>query len=476
MVVRRILLFVGLTACLISTSNICAQTKQELVLKENAFSLVAEQVGPAVVSVSVSQVHTSRKSQYNSRFRSVDPFLDQFLKEFFESPPMEFRQSGLGSGVIIDEKGYILTNEHVVGNADKIEVTLSDGRKYEGILKGADTRSDLAVIKIDAENLPVAKLGNSDNVKIGQWVVAIGNPFGFIMSTPQPTITVGVVSALHRSFAYRGTDAQRYYGNLIQTDAAINRGNSGGPLVNLNGEIVGISALIFSTTGGYQGIGFAIPINRAKQIIDELIAGKNVKYGWLGVQVQSVTPELIDIFKFPDDKGALIADVVANSPAEIGGLKKGDLIRKIDDHAINNSSDLVNVVSSRAVGEIIKIGVIRGGKETSINVKIGERSSGGMVISKEKKSNDSDWRGIQVSDLFDDRTKNMNESSGKGVIIVNIIPGTLAVRSGVNIGDIIDEVDRKEVKNTDDFKNITKNVKGESLIHTNRGYFVIKEK
>lgn len=455
--------FLILSILILIPLNISAATLSDLALQEDTFIKVAEQVGPAVVSVSVVQVYTYGGKRYYYPFRSFDPHLDEFLREFFEAP-REYRQSGLGSGVIIDKEGYILTNEHVVSGADEIEVTLPDGRKFKGVLKGADPRSDLAVIKIDAPDLPVAKLGDSDKIKTGQWVMAIGNPFGFIMNNPQPTITVGLISALHRSFSYKGMDQHRYYGNLIQTDAAINRGNSGGPLVNLKGEIIGINALIYSTTGGYQGIGFAIPINRAKKILDELIAGKEIIYGWMGVQVQSLTPELVASFSFPDTKGALIAEIISDSPADKSGLKKGDLIRKIDDKEVLNSNDLVNIITSLNLGEKVEVLVWRDGKEVPYTITIGQRPEEGKVILEEITASDTKgWRGLEVIE------------SDNGLKVFSVTPGSPGFIAGIRENDIIDEIDRKEIKGLTDFNAIIEKLKGEVLVHTNRGYFVVKE-
>ena len=258
---------------------------------------VAKRIGPAVVSISTE---VTEKVQMQSR----DEMFNQFFEDFFgQMPQREFKQRGLGTGVIINADGYILTNEHVVHGADKVTVTLPDGREFKGETKGADIRSDLAIVKIAAKNLPFAELGNSDAVKIGHWAIAIGNPFGFAVGGNEPTVTVGVISAIHRSI--RGP-MDRDYSDLIQTDAAINPGNSGGPLVNLDGKVIGINAAIFSTTGGYQGLGFAVTSNKAKAILDQLIQGKKIRYGWLGVNVQPVTQELADYFKLDSKEGDLI--------------------------------------------------------------------------------------------------------------------------------------------------------------------------
>ncbi|MDD5254616.1 MAG: trypsin-like peptidase domain-containing protein, partial [Candidatus Omnitrophica bacterium] len=274
---------------------------------EDAVVNVANTAGKAVVSISTE---ITSKSQGVRRFYFGQPFgespfggndLERFFNDFFgEIPEREYKQTGLGSGVIIDQEGYILTNEHVVRGADKITVTLSDGREFKGEVKGQDMRSDLAVIKINANSLPIASLGDSDGLRIGQWVVAIGNPFGFALENPEPTVTAGVISALHRSLGRGLSRGERDYNDLIQTDAAINPGNSGGPLVNLKGEVIGINVAIFSTSGGYQGIGFAIPVNNAKRILSRLIEGKKILYGWMGVTIQDLTGEMSSYFGLPD--------------------------------------------------------------------------------------------------------------------------------------------------------------------------------
>lgn len=328
---------------------------------EDAVIKVAALTGKAVVSISTertSRVQGMRTPFGESPFDQNDP-LRKFFEDFFgQVPEREYKQVGLGSGVIIDREGYILTNQHVVSEAEKITVTLPDGREFKGELKGQDVRADLAVIKINARNLPAAFLGDSNKLRIGEWVVAIGNPFGFALQSTEPTVTVGVVSALHRSLG-RAVSIDKDYGDLIQTDAAINPGNSGGPLVNLKGEIVGINVAIFSTSGGYQGVGFAIPINNAKRIIERLIEGKKILYGWLGVTVQDLTEDLAEYFGLADKNGALAVGVMESSPAQKAGLKEGDVIRKFDDKPVNNVRELLNLVNMTEVGRKIKIDLIR---------------------------------------------------------------------------------------------------------------------
>ncbi|HDN85752.1 MAG TPA: trypsin-like serine protease, partial [Candidatus Omnitrophica bacterium] len=266
--------------------NSSAQSIRDL---EEATIKVAEKVGKAVVSISTVVRKKMGRWEFEPPFE--DEFFRRFFEEFFGEFPRERKEIGLGSGVIIDKDGYILTNEHVIQGAEEIKVRLPDGREFKAEVKGVDKRSDLAVIKINAHNLPVAELGDSDNLKIGQWVVAIGNPFGFAIESPQPTVTVGVISALHRYLPRIGK-RERFYDDLIQTDAAINPGNSGGPLVDLNGKVIGINVAIITTSGGYEGIGFAIPINRAKRILGKLIRGEKILYGWLGITIQDLNEDL----------------------------------------------------------------------------------------------------------------------------------------------------------------------------------------
>ena len=448
---------------------------------QDAIMDVAEGVGRAVVSVSTESIRKSPKIK-RYRFGSspfeespFDDFFGDFFEDYFGALPDQ-KQVGVGSGVIIDERGYILTNEHVVANADKITVTLPDGRKFKGKLQGSDSRSDLAVVKIDAAKLPVAKLGNSDDVKIGQWVVAIGNPFAFYIHSPEPTVTVGVVSALHRSLP-RTSRRDRDYSDLIQTDAAINPGNSGGPLVNLNGEIVGINVAIFSTTGGYQGVGFAIPINIAGRIIGRLIEGRKIAYGWLGVNIQDLDEDLSDYFNLKETQGVIIADVLDGSPAEDGGLKSGDILTSFDGKSVKNMRELLKIVGTAEVGKKVKIDIFRSGKKITKEVEIGERPEdlegfGGLG----EASITSTWRGIEVNNITPETKRRFRTEDDAGVVITDIKEDTPASESNLNVGDIIDEINTHPVKNLKDFKRVTKNIKGKALVRTKRGYFIVKKK
>ncbi|MDD4979855.1 MAG: Do family serine endopeptidase [Candidatus Omnitrophica bacterium] len=450
---------------------------------EDAVVNVANIAGKAVVSISTehtAKIGGGKRFYFNSPFGQEAPFgEDEFFRRFFdeffgEMPQKEYKQMGLGSGVIIDAEGYILTNEHVVNDADKINVILPDGREFKGELKGKDLRSDLAVIKINARNLPIASLGDSDNLKIGQWVVAIGNPFGFAMQNSEPTVTVGVISALHRSLG-RTVSRERDYNDLIQTDTAINPGNSGGPLVNLKGEIVGINVAIFSTSGGYQGIGFAIPINSAKRIISRLIEGKKIMYGWLGVTVQDLTEDLAKHFGLADKNGVLVAKTLENSPAEKGGIKEGDIIKEFDNKRVNNVRELLSIVGKEEVGQKVKLNVIRDKHPVSLEVVIGERPQD--LEEKEEaaveKAQDK-WRGLAVEDLNPENIKRFGIEEKRGVVVIDVESNSPVDEAGIIPGDVILELNRQEVNNLADYQKLTKGLKGDCLVKTDRGFFLIK--
>ena len=451
---------------------------------EDAIINVAATAGKAVVSI--SSEHVTRMQGNRSRrfyFRSPsgespfgeDDSFRRFFDDFFgEMPDREFKQIGLGSGVIVDPEGYILTNQHVVDEADKITVTLPDGREFKGEVKGQDSRSDLAIVKVNARDLPVAALGDSDNLKIGQWVVAIGNPFGFALQNPEPTVTAGVIGALHRSLG-RTLSADRDYGDLIQTDAAINPGNSGGPLVNLNGEVVGINVAIFSTSGGYQGVGFAIPINNAKRIISSLIRGKKIIYGWLGVTVQDLTDDLAKYFGLTDKSGVLVSKVLENSPAQKAGLKESDVIKQFDNQAINNVRELLSAVGKTEAGRKVQIKVVRDKKDLAVNAEIGERPQAiSEVMGETEAAQPETWRGLSVSELSPDIARRLRIEEKRGVAIVDIQSGSPADEAGLMPGDVITEINKVPVNNLADYNKATKDVKGNVLIRTSRGYFLVK--
>ena len=375
-----------------------------------------------------------------------DPFGD-FWRRFFGNPPgggggggggRGFRQQSLGSGFIIDRDGTILTNNHVVENGQKITVKLQDGREFEAKVVGKDAKTDIAIIKIDAKgDLPVAALGDSDKLEVGEWVVAIGNPFGL-----ESTVTSGIVSAKGRHIGAGP------YDNFIQTDASINPGNSGGPLINLRGEVVGINTAIFSQSGGNIGIGFATPINSAKDIIPELKSKGKVTRGWLGVSIQSVTPDIASSLGLERSRGALVADVLKEGPAERAGLKVGDVIVEFDGTEIKDSSDLPAIVARTRPGKQVNVKVLRDKKETNIPVTITELKEEEVVASAKEKGD----LGLTVQKVTPEMADNLQLGRATGVVITAVEPGSAAEEAGLQQGDVIVEVDRKPVRDIPDFR------------------------
>lgn len=452
----------------------------------NAFVKVAEEAGPAVVSITTERIQKigGVRHFYYGPFsrdgRRGDPFEDffgDFFKDFFyDIPEQQRRQMGLGSGVIIDANGYILTNEHVISGVDKITVTLSDGREYEAELKGKDPRRDLAVIKIDAKGLTAARLGDSDLVKTGEWVAAIGNPFGHLVNSPSPTVTVGVVGALHRSLPM-GRQDSRIYVDLIQTDAAINPGNSGGPLCDLDGNVVGINVAIFSTTGGYQGVGFAIPINTAKSIIDDLMKGEEILYGWLGVTVQDITQDISDYFGLESKNGVLVAGVVKGGPAEKGGMRTGDIVVSFNDKPVTGVRELLTDVSRADIGDVVRIGLIRDKQSLSVNVRIERRpSEEQMLVRAETKDfTTQSWRGITVKPLTKETAAELGIEETEGVVVDKVDIGSPAYKAGIRENDVITEINRIPIRDIETYNKVVLGIKGNALVCTDRCYVVVKE-
>ncbi|MCH7760055.1 trypsin-like peptidase domain-containing protein [candidate division TA06 bacterium] len=326
--------------------------------RRNAIVRAAEKVGPTVVSISVIQTRVYRSSPFPS---FGDPFLEDFFKDFFTPRVYKRQIQRLGSGVIIKGDGYILTNEHVVHNAEKIKVTLSDGREFDGEILGSDPTLDLALLKVKGKDLPFANLSDSDDLIIGEWAIAIGNPFGYLLEDTQPTVTVGVISALNRSIK-AGRSRVQVYQDMIQTDAAINPGNSGGPLVNAEGEVIGINTFIFTSSGGSEGIGFARPINDAKTMIDEILQYGEVRKVWIGIHVQKVTPLLAESLDLKRVKGFLVSHVDERSPAETAGIEPGDVIYEVNGKKMEKEGDWKKLLYETRVGERIKVVGEREGK------------------------------------------------------------------------------------------------------------------
>ena len=457
-----------------NTNNGCINPWGSNVSLENVVSKVAAEVGKSVVSITtIIQEETGGNFYFNSPYEGQeDEFLRRFFEDFFGSIPHQYGRVALGSGFIIDKDGYILTNAHVINQAREIKVTLSDGRKFNAVLKGVDPRADLAVIKIDASNLPAVKLGDSSSLKIGQFVLAMGNPFGISTEyeNPEPTVTLGVISALHRYLP--AASGRSSFENLIQTDAAINPGNSGGPLVNMKGEVIGINAAIITNSGGYEGIGFAIPINKARRIMSRLVKGEKVLYGWLGVSIQNLNQDLRDYFGIKEKNGVIVVKVFKGSPADKAGIKEGDLILKFDSVSVSDARELVDLVNQAEVGKVVPAVILRGTKEINLKIKIGARPE---EIGEMKTVEVTTFRGMEVDNITPYLRERFRIRENEGVVIVSISDNSPAERAGLNIGDVIVRVGDKIIRDKKDFQRAILGVRGDCLIKTNRGYFVVKE-
>ncbi len=408
-----------------------------------AFSDLAAKASPSVVNISTTKTLKRRPSPF--RRMPQDPFFDDFFEHFFNGPGINERpQKSLGSGFLINSDGYIITNNHVVEGADEIQVLVDGKQKYTGKVVGSDPKTDLAIIKIPANSLPAVILGDSDKLRVGDWVMAVGNPFGL-----DHTVTAGIVSAKGRVIGAGP------YDDFIQTDASINPGNSGGPLFNLQGEVVGVNTAIVAAG---QGIGFAIPINMAKDLIPQLISKGRVTRAWLGVGIQDITPDLAKSFNLPDEKGALISNVFPNSPAEKGGLKSGDVIRAYEGKPINESHDLPMMVAREAVGKTVTMTALRDGKEINVQVTLGEMEKGEQIAEQSTKASSAEL-GLTCRDLTPEEAVELglNKADG-GVAILNVEPGGPADAAGVQRGDILLQVNGIKVSNTGEYLAAAKKV------------------
>ena len=425
-------------------------------LDSNSFVRLARQMKPMAVNISTSKVIKRGKAlRQPSPFGEDDPFRDffggeDFFDRFFGEMPKEYKQRSLGSGFIIDEDGYILTNNHVVEGADEIKVKLSDQHEFDAKIIGRDQKTDIALIKIKSgQGLHIAKLGDSDKLEIGEWVMAIGNPFGL-----EQTVTVGIVSAKGRVIG------SGPYDDFIQTDASINPGNSGGPLINVRGEVVGINAAIVA---GGQGIGFAIPINMAKSVIAQLKDKGKVTRGWLGVVIQSVTPDLAKSFGLKEGKGALVADVDEKGPAAEAGIEQGDVIVEFDGKEISEMNSLPRIVAQTPIGKKVKVVVLRNGAKKEVTVKIGELAEGKEEEMTSEKETEN--LGMAVGELTPDIADQLKVKAGSGVVVMNVEAGSAADEAGIRRGDVIKEVNRQAVKSLKVYKQaIQKAAKGESIL------------
>jgi len=420
-----------------------------------AFVEVAKKVQPSVVNVATEKTITMKPwDRYGEDFFKGSPFED-FFKGFGITPRekgKEYRQkqrSG-GSGVIVDKEGYILTNNHVVEGADKVKIRLIDGREFTATVKGQDSRTDLAVLHIKAKDLPVATLGDSDKLEVGEWAIAIGSPFGL-----EHTVTVGVISAKGRTGLGTGT-----YEDFIQTDASINPGNSGGPLINIDGEVVGINAMIIQPG---TGIGFAIPINMAKQILNDLIKQGKVVRPWLGISVQDLTPEMAEQFQVKEKEGVLVAQIHPGTGAEKAGLTSGDIIKSVDDKAIKNVNELIKEIQKKKVGQKVKLSVVRDGKPTTIEVTLSAMPDKPEAM-KEKEVEEK--LGARIQELTPQLAARYRISAEikRGVVVTGVEEGSPADDIGLQEGDVILEINRKKIETVKDFEKAIKDTNFEKGI------------
>ena len=440
----------------LTTQQVHGQSSEILPHAPGSFAALVKKAQDSVVNISTVKIIKGRKGipfPFEMPFGENDPFKDFFERFFKDHPliPKEFRQKSLGSGFIIDKKGYILTNNHVVEGTDEIKVKLADDTEIRAKIVGRDPKSDLALIKIDTDHpLKPLPLGDSDKVEVGDWVVAIGNPFGL-----GNTVTAGIVSAKYRHIG------SRTYDNFIQTDAPINPGNSGGPLLNTAGEVIGINTAIYTRSGGNIGIGFAIPINIAKKLLPQLKKGK-VERGWLGVMIQKITPELKQKLHLKTEHGALVADVTPDGPADKAGIRRGDVIVKYDGKSIRDMNDLPYLVGTTPIGKVVEVEVIRKGKRKVFQVKIGkmEQEQEAEVAPKARLH-----LGMRVEKLTPQLANQFGLEEKSGLVVVDVEPNSPAQEAGIRPGDLILEVDQEPVKDLRTFnEKIAKYKKGDVIL------------
>jgi serine protease Do len=436
-----------------------------------AFAEVSRKVSPSVVFIQVESVQKSQATP----FEQGSPFNDELFRRFFgegfrgfgnPGQPQQRKTMGQGSGFVfsldkglLSSKAYILTNNHVVEGATRIRVTFKDGNEYDATVKGTDPKSDIAVLEIEASDIPTLNLGDSSKLEVGEWVVAIGNPFGLTH-----TLTAGVVSAKGRT-SIGITD----YEDFIQTDAAINPGNSGGPLVNLDGEVIGINTAIFSRSGGYMGVGFAIPINMAKGIAEQLLEGGEVTRGYLGIMIQNLTPDLAESFGVKHRDGILVAQVAEDSPAAEGGLMTGDLIVRYRGEKVNDVGSFRNRVSLTRPGTEAEIEIIRQGDSETLEVTIGELNAGEQVAQAKSSTQSTAKLGVSVQTITPELARQFDAKAGRGVVVTRVESGSLAAMAGIEVGTIIYEINRQRVTSAEQFKTLIDESEGRALLLIGRG-------
>src|SRR5262247_2727955 len=414
-----------------------------LPVPSGSFSQVAETVAPAVVNINT----VSRGP--GGRTPIEEFFGEEFFRRFFgEVPEREQVQKSLGSGVIVDPSGIVLTNAHVVERATEIEAVTADGKKHRAKVVGVDRRTDLAVLRLQGGGpYHAATLGDSDKLKVGDWVLAIGSPFGL-----QQTVTAGIISAKGRSIG------QGPFDDFLQTDAAINPGNSGGPLVNMSGEVIGINSAILSRSGGNVGIGFSIPSNMAKRIYTELASKGKITRGWLGVSIQELNPELAKSFGLKEPRGVLIADVVKDSPADRAGLVSGDVVVEFDGKRVDTPQDLQKTVAATSPGKGVPVKVWRDKAEKTLEIKLGETPEETAQV-VEPGSKGKSLLGLDTRPITPEIQRQLNLRTSEGVIVARVEDESAAAEAGLQRGDVVREVNRQRIRNMQDFERATQGIK-----------------
>lgn len=445
-------------------SNSAGEAISRQVSFADGFSPVAKAVLPAVVNIASSKIIRSTSQGPASPFFS-DPFFRQFFGNDFGpqfSVPQEERERSLGSGVVVNGNGYILTNNHVVAGASEIQVSLADKRQFKGHIVGTDAKTDIAVVKIDAKDLPVMVLGDSSKAAIGDFALAIGDPFGI-----GQTVTMGIISATGR-----GGLGIEDYEDFIQTDAAINPGNSGGALVNVRGELVGINtAILAANGGGNQGIGFAIPINMAKAVMDQIVEHGKVIRGSIGVVIQNVTPQLAKAFGLTGEpRGALVAQVTPDSPAQHAGIMKGDIILELNGSPISGSRDLSLKISTMPPGTTVNLQIFRAGKEQNVSVTLAELPANAQNAAPLSGGGEGPRLGLSVEQLTRQEAAQLGlPAQTTGVVITSVDPGSPAEAAGLQRGDVIQEVNQKPVATVDQFRSAVEQSGSQTLLLIDRG-------
>ncbi len=452
-------------------TSICSEAKTgDVVMVPESFSSLAEMVSPAVVNVRTEKSIPGGGRVYRhfnqNPFGNDDRFNDFFEKFFGEQIPKDHKERSLGSGFIIDKDGFIVTNNHVVENSEKIKVKLKDGKEYTAEIIGRDPSTDLALIKVPSGNdLPVIALGDSNSLKVGQWVVAIGSPFGL-----EQTVTAGILSAKGRVIG------SGPYDSFLQTDASINPGNSGGPLIDMQGQVVGINTAILASG---QGIGFAIPINLARGIIEQLKSKGEVTRGWLGVVISDINDDVAEYYGILDKKGAMVMEVVKGDPADLAGIQANDIIIEVNDRKVESSRDLTNMIAGISVGEKVKIQVLRNNKKQNFTVAIAKRPEESKMASKSPDKGREDELGIRVTNLTPEIAQRLNLSPSEGVLVEHVEPDSKAAEAGVQSGDVIKEINHQAIKSAKDYASQMSRLKKNEAVQMfiwrmNAGFVVVK--